>query len=130
MYSSTSTPTTIAKDIKKYRIRIHKQTIHLLGDPKYIQLLVNPLTMAVAIRPVEKELSGDQSHKVNMSLMNSDNSYEIYSRSFITRLCEVIGGLETNCSYRLSGEVISSKAAAVFSLKTIKRIEPEVPNGN
>ena len=127
MSNQTSTSTSISIDLKKYRIRIHKQTIHLLGDPKYIQLLVNPLTMAVAIRPVEKELSGDQSHKVNMSLMNSDNSYEIYSRSFITRLCEVIGGLKDNCSYRLSGEVISS---AVFSLKTIKRIEAEVPNGN
>ena len=130
MSNQSSTSTSISIDLKKYRIRIHKQTIHLLGDPKYIQLLVNPLTMAVAIRPVEKELSGDQSHKVNMSLMNSDNSYEIYSRSFITRLCEVIGGLKDNCSYRLSGEVISSKAAAVFSLKTIKRIESEVPNGN
>ena len=130
MSNQTSTSTSISIDLEEFRIRIHKQTIHLLGDPKYIQLLVNPLTMAVAIRPVEKELSGDQSHKVNMSLMNSDNSYEIYSRSFITRLCEVIGGLKDNCSYRLSGEVISSKAAAVFSLKTIKRIEAEVPNGN
>ena len=98
MSNQTSTSTSISIDLKKYRIRIHKQTIHLLGDPKYIQLLVNPLTMAVAIRPVEKELSGDQSHKVNMSLMNSDNSYEIYSRYFINHQSELIGGLKDNCS--------------------------------
>ncbi len=32
-------------DLKKNRIRIHRQTLHLLGDPDYIQLLVNPSKM-------------------------------------------------------------------------------------
>ena len=29
----------ISIDMKKHRIRIHKATLHLLGDPKYIQIL-------------------------------------------------------------------------------------------
>ena len=122
--SKPSTPTIIAIDLKKYRIRIHKTTIHLLGDPKYIQLLVNPASSQVAIRAVEKETRNDQNHKVNMSQMKSDNSYEIYSRSFITKLCDIVGGLEPNFTYRLSGEIIQSQRAALFSLKTISRVEP------
>lgn len=37
-------------DLKKNRIRIHKQTLHLLGDPEYIQLLINPVTRLIAVR--------------------------------------------------------------------------------
>lgn len=110
-------------DLKKYRIRIHKATIHQLGDPKYIQILVNPKTMVVAIRSVEKEFNGAQAHKVNIHRMKSDNSYEIYSRTFTAKLCEIIKGLEDNYSYRIFGNFLPAHNAAVFSLKTIKRIE-------
>lgn len=77
--TKTTTPTTIAIDLKKYRIRIHKATIHLLGDPKYIQLLVKPASSQVAIRAIEKETHGDQNFKVDSKTMKSDNSYEIYT---------------------------------------------------
>lgn len=115
---------TMAVDLKKYRIRIHKATIHKLGDPKYIQLLVNPQKMIVAIRSVEQELLGDQSHKINVRRMKSDNSYEIYSRTFTLKLCEIIGDLETNYSYKFIGEILTEQKAAVFSLKTVQRIDP------
>ena len=36
-------------DLKKYCIRIHKACLHLIGDPKYIQILVNLDDMAVVI---------------------------------------------------------------------------------
>lgn len=130
MNKTTSTATTLTIDLKKYRIRIFKQALHLMGDPKYLQLLVNPNGMEVAILAVEKEMSGDQTHKVNLATLRSDNCIEIYSAPFVKKLCAVVGGLETICTYRLSGEVIISKKAAVFSLKTIKRLEaPESQNG-
>ena len=75
-------------------------------------------------RYIKKELSGDQTHKVNIHRMKSDNSYEIYSRTFTTKLCEIIGGLEANYSYRFFGNILPAQKAAVFSLKTIKRIDP------
>ncbi len=130
MNKTTSTATTLTIDLKKYRIRIFKQALHLMGDPKYLQLLVNPNSMEVAILAVEKEISGDQTHKVNLATLRSDNCIEIYSAPFVKKLCSVVGGLESICSYRLSGEVIINKKAAVFSLKTIKRLEaPESHNG-
>lgn len=33
---------TISLDMKKFRIRVYKATLNLLGPPKYIQLLVIP----------------------------------------------------------------------------------------
>ena len=60
--SDHNSPTVLLSvDIKKYRIRIHKATLHLLGDPPYIQLLINPsssivnqinapLTLAISIK--------------------------------------------------------------------------------
>lgn len=122
--SKPTTPTTIAIDLKKYRIRIHKSTIHLLGDPKYIQLLVKPESSQVAIRAIEKETRGDQNFKVDSKTMKSDNSYELYSQTLIKKLCTIVDGLEPNYTYRLNGEILSTQKAALFSLKTISRIEP------
>lgn len=45
-------------DLKKYCIRIHKACLHLIGDPKYIQILVNLDDMAVVIRSVDHTLRG------------------------------------------------------------------------
>ena len=40
----------IALDMKKNRIRIHKPTVHMLGDPKLIQLL-QPVKKGRIMRP-------------------------------------------------------------------------------
>ena len=108
-------------DMKKYRIRIYKTTLHLLGDPSYIQLLVNPVNGDVAIQSVDHVVSGDQTHKVSKKAMASDNSIEIYSRSFITRLIDVAGELDRDCLYQMSGRVNPSKRIAVFSLKAMTK---------
>ena len=42
MNRETSLKPVLCIDLKKNRIRIHKLTLHMLGDPEYIQLLVNP----------------------------------------------------------------------------------------
>lgn len=116
-------PTIMSVDLKKYRIRVHKAALHVLGDPKYIQLLVNPKDMAVAIRAVSKSVSGDQVHVVSKARMQSDFSYEIYSRPFIDKLREVVPGLELGHTYHISGVVLPKESVALYSLKTIKRVE-------
>lgn len=120
----TETTEIMSFDLKKFRIRIHKSTIHTLGDPRYIHLLVNPEKRTVAVRAYNGTSPGKDAHRIKQSLMNSDNSYEIYSRPFVTKLCEVVGGLETECGYRISGVIVPSEKMAVYSLKTITRIEP------
>ena len=118
-----STTVTMAVDTKKYGIRIHKALFRQLGEPKYIQLLVNPVEGIVAIQTVEKEMSGGQSHRIIEKRMQSESSYEIYSRPFIRKLREVEPNIEDGCAYRLSGSMIPSLKTAVFSLRTLQRLD-------
>lgn len=114
---------TMAVDTKKYGIRIHKALFRQLGEPRYIQLLVNPDDGVVAIQTVEKEISGGQTHRIAEKRMQSENSYEIYSRPFIRKLCEVEPRFEDGGAYRLAGNIIPSLKVAVFSLKTLQRMD-------
>ncbi len=123
MNDPTNPAIVISVDVKKYRIRIHKSTLHLLGDPRYIQLLINPDSMSVAIRAIEKRRSGDQTNVVDQRMMNSDNSIELYSRSLVEKIREVVPDLDDGFSYRITGDIIPSKKVAVFALTTLCPIE-------
>lgn len=118
-----STAVTMAVDTKKYGIRIHKVLFRQLGEPRHIQLLVNPDEGVVAIRTVEKEMSSGQTHRIIEKRMQSESSYEIYSRLFIRKLREVEPNIEDGCSYRLSGSIIPPLKTAVFSLRTMQRMD-------
>lgn len=123
MNDVSSTAVTMAVDTKKYGIRIHKVLFRQLGEPRHIQLLVNPDEGVVAIQTVEKEMSGGQTHRIIEKRMQSESSYEIYSRLFIRKLREVEPNIEDGCSYRLSGSIIPPLKTAVFSLRTMQRMD-------
>ena len=55
MNKQTASQPILCIDLKKNRIRIHKLTLHKLGDPEYIQLLVNPTARMIAIRCSNRE---------------------------------------------------------------------------
>lgn len=113
----------IVIDVKKYRLRIYKSTLHELGDPMNIQLLIDPTKMCFAIVPVEKKQSGDQTLTIGINLNRSGQSCEVYSKLFISKLCEITGKMECGHSYRLKGEVISAQRIALFYLNTIEEIK-------
>lgn len=123
MTDSIQTGTIMSIDPKKHRIRIYKSTLHALGDPMYIQLLVSTTRRIVAVKCVDKVMSGDQSYRVNSEMLGPDNSCEIYSCSFIKELCSVVGGLESNGTYRMLGKIIETQRMAVFAMDTIQRVE-------
>ena len=125
MNESTCLSTCISVDIKKYRIRLHKAMLHLLENPPYVQLLVNPAERIVAIRAITKQAAGDQSHRINQKALSSDNSVEIYSRTFISKLCTVMPDLNEGNSYRINGEIILSEKIALFPLESIQCIISE-----
>ena len=112
-------------DLRKYRIRLHKSTLHLLDDPPYVQLLVNPSAKVVALKAVMKNLSGDSTHRVSRKQLQSANSVEIYSMSFIQTLMQVIPELKEGHRYRMNGEIVSTESLALFSFDTLKEF-PEV----
>lgn len=67
MAEQVNAPITIsmALDMRRNRIRIHKPTIHLLGDPTLLQLLFDPEDMVVAIVCRDTEVSGGQEVRIN-----------------------------------------------------------------
>ena len=115
--------TTISVDLKKFRIRVFKSALHQIGTPDFIQLLVNPDDMVVAIRAVDKEHTNDQTHKVSKKMYNKN--VEFYSRAFFDRLCSICGDLEKGSTYRLYGRVYPEQRALLFPLKTIKTISEQ-----
>lgn len=113
-------PVMITVDLKKYRIRVHRAALHKIGDPSLIQLLVNPKEMVVAIRAVDKGYSNDQTHKVRIVL---GDSYEIYSRLFMRRLCSLRDDLKMGHSYRLIGTAEPENGLLVFPLSSMQPID-------
>ena len=109
----------LSVDMKKYRIRVHKATLHLLGDPPYIQLLINPSAQVVALKSVRRSTSGDQAHRVSKKKLQSTNSIEIYSKYFIDKLNELVPDLSDGCCYHMTGKLVPSEKLAVFSFKTL-----------
>ena len=123
--ADTTIQADILIDVKKYRLRIYKSTLHELGDPMYIQLLVNPEKKHLVIVPVDKKKSGDQTLIIGTNLNRSGQSCEVYSMMFISKLCGITGKMDQGHSYRVKGEVIPSQRIALFYLDTIEEINPK-----
>ena len=121
MSEQTQQQVTIAVDLKKYRIRIHRNTLALLGTPKYIQLLVSPSAKMMAIQGVDTRTRF--THRVNLSALRPDNSYEIYSSLFVSQLLALVTDLDAKCTYQLTGEIITEENAAVFPLNTLQEVD-------
>lgn len=113
----------IALDMKKHRIRIHKPTIHLLGNPVLIQLLFNPVDMVVAIICPDCEVPGGQEIRLNPKNLRADNCVDIHSKMFLRKLRTLKPEIEPNHVYRLTGSIIPSMRAARFPLSTLQRVE-------
>ncbi len=121
----TAPSISMALDMKKNRIRIHKPTIHMLGDPMLIQLLFDPEAMIVAIICPDREVPGGQEIRVNPKNLKGDNAVEFYSKMFLKKLRAVHGNLDDDCTYRLTGTIIPDLRAARFPMSTIQKVEAE-----
>ncbi|HIQ83367.1 MAG TPA: hypothetical protein IAA52_09745 [Candidatus Pullichristensenella stercorigallinarum] len=58
-------PVAMTIDAKKPRLRIHKSTIHRMGDPKYIQLMIDPEGRRIALRGVDRHIPGQHEIRVD-----------------------------------------------------------------
>lgn len=113
----------ITLDMKNKRIRIHKFGIHLLQDPKHIQILVNPSKRKLAIKPATKDAPQMQTIKIENKRVHPDNSIDIHSGCFCESLMKAIGLKDANYSYRLTGEHLPNENILAFSFDAITRIE-------
>ena len=123
MYATENQGICMSIDLKQNRIRIFKSLFRFLGEPQYIQLLVNPQKREVAIRTVDRPLASDMLHRVNPSLFTTDKSYEISSRAFVNQLRAIMGNLQGGYTYRMEGRKVPSQNMILFSMNTLHRIE-------
>jgi len=111
--TAKSTPVMLI-DFKRDRIRVHKNTLHLMGDPDYIQFLINPenQTLAICISNSKDTLA----HKVRWSLVSNGRCCEFYSKQLVYTIRNCFYPLIEQRAYRFYGEMIESEPIAFFSL--------------
>ncbi|MPM03038.1 hypothetical protein SDC9_49297 [bioreactor metagenome] len=102
----------IVVDFKKYRIRIHKNTLLSLGSPEYIFLLVNPKERTLAI--LRSDRFNPRAHRISAVLLQSGKPIELYSRSLVKILCDVCNDWQDHKSYRLYGDIIPNEGIVHF----------------
>ncbi len=110
-------------DRSRKRIRIHRITLHLLGDPEYIQLLVNPASKTIAIR------KGSVNDPLSLRVYPVDSekdSFEIRSSVLMKSLKMVFTDLKEGNSYRISGQMDSNNEVAQFRLNDCISSEEEL----
>ena len=92
--------------------------LHLLGDPDYIELLVNPDTCAIAVRISSGD--NDRSHRVDLS--HKGKCIELHSAYLLRSLQSLSPQLIKGQTYRLYGSVITAKGIVEFPISTIEQI--------
>ena len=114
MCHTKETPPALAVDLKKQRIRIHKQTLYLLNNPRYIQLLVNPEKKAIIIKTCNK--NDYQAHRINYGY---SKDCEFYSKELVKQLSIVSSNLTEGHTYRILGILHSDAGFALFQMDTL-----------
>ena len=112
-------------DPARNRIRIHKQTLQSLGNPIYVQFLVDPEEGYIAILGSDRPISGGTANRVRLSGTKGSpqQSAEFYSSTLISRLSNMIGGADLRYNYRMTGTVDHANRVAYFSLKALEYTE-------
>ena len=118
MSSKTGMVANLTLDMKRNRIRIYRATLRALGDPAYIQFLINPEALYIP-------LSGGTANRVKIpnSRLDGKLSVEFYSAALLDGIYSIFGVLDREYNYRLTGEIDQVNRVAYFSLRTLKRIE-------
>lgn len=122
MSSAANNSAMMTIDLKRNRFRIHKATLNKMGNPLYIQFLINPEEMFLAILGSDKPLAGGTANRVNL-VHTPNQSVEFYSTTLLAGVLEMIGLLDFRYSYRLTGEIDMANRVAYFSMKTLKKFE-------
>lgn len=87
----------------------------MLGNPSYIQLLVNPQSGLIAIR---RSSSVDHyKHRIRPQFFTSDNCYELTSKLLLDNICSLFDDLNKSHSYRITGTFNQKECIAQFALK-------------
>ncbi len=114
----------ISISMKKPAIRIYKETLHQIGNPTHILLLVNPKDYSLAIFPSCK--NDVKAHNVEKYMKSNCKSVVLYSTSLIRSLQTLCPEWKNDGAYKFYGEIFAEKKVAKFSMnKGIEIIKQE-----
>ena len=116
-------PAMMTIDNRRARFRIYRSTLRQLGNPKYIQFLINPEELFIAILGSDKPLAGGTANRVNIIEMKDNRCVEFYSNALLNGIISMIGALDNRSSYHLSGDIDAANRVAYFSMRTLKKVE-------
>lgn len=108
---------TISINLRKPLIRINKDTLHLIGDPEYILLLVNPNDCSLGISPATK--TDPKAHC--LSKYNKRKTMELYSKSLINNLLLLSPEWNIKGTYKIKG--IEIKQQPIIKFKMSEAVE-------
>ena len=85
---STDNSAIMTIDLKRSRFRIHKSTLNKMGNPQYVQFLVNPEEMFIAILGSDRPLAGGTANRVKLVQL-PNHSIEFYSNTLLYALVNI-----------------------------------------
>lgn len=100
--------------LKKSCIRIHKETLHMIGNPPKIFLLVNPEKRALVI--FHGKSYNVQPLNVAKYMNHIDKSVEFYSTPLVRKLNELCPEWQIDKSYKFYGEIIPKEKVVWFDM--------------
>lgn len=118
MTEQTDPKIVMSIDLKKDRLRIHRYTLKLLGDPEFVQLLISPAQEAIIIQGRSKRETGGQEIPVTFDRPGPRGTFEIYSRELVSRIFRHFPGLDREGLTRLAGLYMEEEACVWFPVST------------
>lgn len=101
-------------DLKKNRIRIHKNTLRSIGEPEYVILLVNPETCSLAI--IRSDHENLRAYHITEKSCEKKRSLDLYSQALVNNLRLIGNDWKDNCSYRFYGNVFPNDGMVLFHM--------------
>ena len=122
MSESINIRTTLGIDVSRNVIRINRTTLRSIGNPAYVQLLVNPGSRAIAVRAVDRAEYDDQTFRIPRKIRDSDLPATITSQAFMNLLTATFPELSPEHSYQLSGIIVPTERITLFSMDTMTAV--------
>ena len=114
---------TMAIDLKKNRLRIHKSTLRLIGSPEFVRLLFSQERNAIGVIASKSEIPKAEEIRVIYDKPNDTGTFDIYSKFLISVIRMAFRGLDQTGLYRLKGTSIPEENGVYFPLSTLTRVE-------
>jgi hypothetical protein len=101
-------------DLKKDRIRIYKRTLHAIGNPQYILLLVNPEDRTIVI--LRSDRSDQRAFHLPQARPGDRLCVELNSKALVQNLRSMCDDWIDAYSYRIYGEIVKNEGAVQFRI--------------